>query len=251
MQPCQVILTPYTHHQFSTWLLTLATASRPPLVESSTDQYSLEPDPPSSPPTSLMYRQEDSDQEFRLHLSIPPSAIGQEIMLTMSPKKTRRPNHLDGETGSRPSSVVPQTPKAHSVSGPETPKAHSVSGTPTGSGVQSQLRSPPPSLRLPIDTVSITSTESSLSLGDPFVDDPVRDEPVLEGNYIPIHCRPLRLPRSQLPLNERYAVPADILAMYRPDPEKGYGFRERRWYVVWRGLELGIFYDFWLGFCVP
>jgi hypothetical protein len=83
-------------------------------------------------------------------------------------------------------------------------------------------------------------TESSISTesdGGLFGEDPFTQQP-----YVPVHLRPRN--RSSLPFHERYSVTKDILAAYPPDLS-GEGYSGRDWYVVWRGLELGIFMDYW------
>jgi hypothetical protein len=59
-----------------------------------------------------------------------------------------------------------------------------------------------------------------------------------------------RIPNHLLPGNnadgdDRYNVPAPLLSTYPPDPNRGMGFVEKKWYVVFRGRYIGVFYDFW------
>jgi hypothetical protein len=56
------------------------------------------------------------------------------------------------------------------------------------------------------------------------------------------------LNRSAIPYLDRYAVPAEIRAEFPAGRSTGHGFSARGWYVVKRGLEIGIFMDFWLVF---
>ncbi len=66
--------------------------------------------------------------------------------------------------------------------------------------------------------------------------------PVDEEDYIPVHLRWAGRGRRD---RTSYAVPREIRELYPPNSMDRQGWKERKYYVVIRGYEIGIFYDFW------
>jgi hypothetical protein len=135
------------------------------------------------------------------------------------------------------------TPSVSRHSTPSIPRMYTVSAprTPTASAISRMPASPAPPVSQPaFYPSSPTITESSVSTdsdGGLFGEDPFTQQP-----YVPVHLR--HRDRDSLPFHEQYSVTQDILAAYPPDLG-GDGFAGRDWYVVWRGLEIGIFMDYW------
>ena len=65
---------------------------------------------------------------------------------------------------------------------------------------------------------------------------------VLRPAYIPVH---LRYDTADLPDHERFAVTPQMLMNNRVPDLSSSGGKKRAWYVVIRGLEIGIFMDYW------
>lgn len=72
-------------------------------------------------------------------------------------------------------------------------------------------------------------------------DTPTDGTPVDEHDYIPIHLRWVGGQRNRA----SYAVPQYIRELYPADVTDRRGWKEKRYYVVIRGYETGIFFDFW------
>lgn len=91
--------------------------------------------------------------------------------------------------------------------------------------------SPTPARPPPVPLVETQETNGDL----------VDGTPVDEVDYIPVHLRWAGGRRTRA----SYAVPRDIRANYPPDNNDRQGWKQQRYYVVIRGYEVGIFYDFW------
>ncbi len=70
---------------------------------------------------------------------------------------------------------------------------------------------------------------------------PTDGTPVDEHDYIPVHLRWVGGRRDRA----SYAVPLYIRELYPADVTDRCGWKEQRYYVVVRGYETGIFFDFW------
>lgn len=75
--------------------------------------------------------------------------------------------------------------------------------------------------------------------GGALIDD---GTPVDEKDYVPVHLRWVGGGRRN---RASYAVPQDIRETYPPNSADRRGWKDQRYYVVVRGYETGIFYDFW------
>jgi hypothetical protein len=97
---------------------------------------------------------------------------------------------------------------------------------------------------LPNNTTA--GSQSSVGDVDPFA--PVPQVPQVPQAppvaQLGTHLRPDRI---QLPFLSRYSVPEDVRVRFPPGP-KTVGWGMMKWYVVWRGYEVGIFYDLWYVF---
>ena len=72
------------------------------------------------------------------------------------------------------------------------------------------------------------------------------DDPFVDVGYIATHLRRAVL---DLPPSARYCIPHDITSRF--PPTLSYGWRKKKWYIVWHGHEVGIFYDMWWATCCP
>lgn len=72
-------------------------------------------------------------------------------------------------------------------------------------------------------------------------EDSINDDLIPRPAYIPVH---LRYDTADLPDHERFAVTPQMLMNRVPDLSSS-GGKKRAWYIVIRGLEIGIFMDYW------
>lgn len=77
--------------------------------------------------------------------------------------------------------------------------------------------------------------------GTPTDGTPTDSTPIDEQDYIPVHLRWVGGRRDRA----SYAVPQYIRELYPSDVTDWRGWKEKRYYVVVRGYEIGIFFDFW------
>jgi hypothetical protein len=148
---------------------------------------------------------------------MPASAVSQEVTVMLSPKK------------------LPRVPMAMPPT-PHSPASETIVNANIGSNVvvpKSQLQV------VESESSSTCGTESSITIdtGDPFT----------EGMYIATHLRPRAYDTTLLP-QERFCVPPETLKAYPPKRGTKIGWKSRSWYIVRRGLEIGIFFDYWFFF---
>jgi hypothetical protein len=68
----------------------------------------------------------------------------------------------------------------------------------------------------------------------------VSDDPFVDVGYTATHLRRAVLDKPPL---VRYLVPRDIICRF--PATLSYGWQTRKWYIIWRGHEVGIFFDLW------
>jgi hypothetical protein len=125
------------------------------------------------------------NKDIRVVLSLPASAVGHDLSITLSPRKTQ--------------------------------------------SAQSKSEGPPPAWDLPVNSGASTNGDSN-------------DDPFAQFKGGPPSSQPHTGARN---VHARHAVSDTFKAMYPSDPDSD-GWKEQKWYVVRRGLEVGIFYDYWL-----
>jgi hypothetical protein len=97
-----------------------------------------------------------------------------------------------------------------------------------------------------------TPTPCTLPSSASVADDTVADDPFAVAPapapapapvlpQIGVHLRPDRV---DLPIETRWAVPQDVRTSH-PPLANSCGWIDVKWYVVWRGKEVGIFRDLW------
>jgi hypothetical protein len=92
---------------------------------------------------------------------------------------------------------------------------------------------PPPESGLP---TSSSASDAATDSEDPFeVIVPVNDTSYFEGRSISQDTTDVFL---------RHAVPPETKARYPGNPESD-GWKIKKFYVIRRGLEIGIYFDFW------
>jgi len=122
--------------------------------------------------------------------------------------------------------TLPAAAQGHDISVMVTPHKKPHAGRTSHATPQS----PPPPFSL-ASSVSDTSTDLGGDGSDPFQ----------HVAHIAAH---LRADRIRLSGFECYKVPPDLRARYPPGPFSN-GWNRMKWYVVWRGRDIGIFFDFW------
>lgn len=140
----------------------------------------------SESPKKTLAATSDEDDNIRVIFSLPASAAGHDLALTLSPRKNQAP----GQSSQRNSS---------------------------------NNDGPPPSWSLP--------TSGGGTGQDPFA----------QGDQAPPSSQPITS------VHDRHAVSDAYKARYPSNPLSD-GWKVQKWYVIRRGLEIGIFYDFWFVF---
>jgi hypothetical protein len=125
---------------------------------------------------------EDGDDDIRVIFSLPASAAGHDLSLTLSPRKKHGVSVTDGQP------LV-------------------ESGLPT-------------------------SGANAATGDDPFEED---DTSYFERRSIS---------SDVTDIYDRHAIPEQFKALYPSNPQSD-GWLTQKWYVIRRGLEIGIFYEFW------
>jgi hypothetical protein len=118
--------------------------------------------------------------------------------------------------------TLPIGAEGHDVSVVVSPRKPASVATETG-----ETRTPVPQCALPNTGAS---QSQAVSGDDPFVD----------IGYTATHLRRAVLDKPPL---VRYLVPRDVLCRF--PATLAYGWQIRKWYIVWRGREVGIFFDLW------
>jgi hypothetical protein len=129
-----------------------------------------------------------NDDDIQVVLTLPASAAGHQLSLTLSPRKAQ----------------------------------------PTSARYNSE--GPPPPWSLPING-GVSATRGTPG-DDPFAQ--YGQGPAVSRRRV-----------EAVDIHARHTVSAEIKARYPSNPDSD-GWKEPKWYVVRRGLEIGIFYDFWL-----
>jgi hypothetical protein len=207
----------------------------------------------------------NGEDDIEVRISVPGSAVGHDFTILVSPRRGRTavatavsppsPSPSPRKAASRVPATPPPTPSFRSGVSQRTIAARR--GLTAGSPALSPEPSPRKAVRhalspntalsspgLPYPSTRATSppgVAADASSGVSSTD----DDPFLtstSSEYVPHH---LRLPANpNMSIAERYGVSAGALCAFPPDPNS-VGWKYQAWYVVYKGRDIGIFYDFW------
>ncbi|KAF9488571.1 hypothetical protein BDN71DRAFT_1512923 [Pleurotus eryngii] len=171
------------------------------------------------------------------YIDIPPSAHAHRIQVSFTPKKqvvsVERYDLLEDH-----SSIAAQLDALSLQAQPNGPIPSSPSNretTPLTDAFVTAEPSPVHSAHPELAAGAVQEVADSGAL----IDD---GTPVDEKDYVPVHLRWVGGGRRN---RASYAVPQDIRETYPPNSADRRGWKDQRYYVVVRGYETGIFYDFW------
>ena len=255
--PVQIRLTlPATEagHQISVCVSprTNRVAQTPPSSTPSLPRFELEPSEVSTPSTPDRYRAATPIPRFEFVSApigevptSPTRAAPSTRVLPASSARAAPSTHEVPVSSARaaPSArEVPASPTRAAPSAREVP-ASSVRAAPSTRQVPASPARPAPAspvrqrtsrLHSPPSTPKsiAESIASSFTLDDPFDVIPP---------YVPVHRRSHITPGGHV---MQYSVPESIISRFPPD-RNSVGWKMIKWYVVYRGREIGVFYDFW------
>jgi hypothetical protein len=155
-------------------------------------------------------------------ISFPPSQEGYNLSVMLTPRRTARP------------------PPYGTPSGFAGRQEGNATQSPVVTADIQEINATQPPAMTPTQQTSVIASD------DPFVDDEhdhrVIMESLLGQRRVPNHLLPAR---GVVNGNDRYNVPAALLSEFPPSDDRSIGFAKKRWYAVFRGRYIGVFYDYW------
>jgi hypothetical protein len=164
-----------------------------------------------------------------VNISFPPSQEGYNVSFMLTPRRTARPPPYGTPSGfaSRQEDNTTQSPVV-------TVDLQEINATEMPAMTPMQ---------------QVTSAQEVLGViasDDPFVDNELDRclimESLLGQRRVPSHLLPAS---GVVNGNDQYNVPAALLSEFPPSNDHRIGFAQKRWYAVFRGRYIGVFYNFW------